>query len=61
APELAELRAQLQAAGRRREAVTVGAALLFGGLVWLAASARYEWLGWALLAAGVAKVVYGRG
>jgi ubiquinone biosynthesis protein len=59
APELAELRAEMRAAGRRRDAVTVGAALLLGGLVWLGVARGPDWLGWALLAAGVAKIAYG--
>ena len=59
APELAELRAEMRAAGRRRDAVTVGAALLLGGLVWLGVARGPDWLGWVLLAAGVAKIAYG--
>jgi ubiquinone biosynthesis protein len=59
APELAELRAELQAAGRRRDVAVLGAALLLGGLVWLAVARNTAWLGWALVAAGLAKIVYG--
>jgi ubiquinone biosynthesis protein len=58
-PELAELRAELQAAGRRRDVAMLGAALLFGGLVWLAVARNPAWLGWALVAAGLAKIIYG--
>jgi ubiquinone biosynthesis protein len=58
-PELAELRAEMRAAARRRDAVTVGAALLAGALVWLAMARSPQWPGWALLAAGVAKLLYG--
>jgi ubiquinone biosynthesis protein len=54
-PDLTELRA----AARRRDAVTVGAALLAGGIVWLAVARNPPWLGWALLAAGVVKILYG--
>jgi ubiquinone biosynthesis protein len=57
--DLTELRAELEAAGRRRNAVTVGAALLAGGLVWLAVSRNPVWLGWALLVAGLVKILYG--
>ena len=58
--ELEELRAEMRAAGRRRDAVTLAAALLLGGLVWLATARSPQWLGWVLLAAGVAKLAYGQ-
>jgi ubiquinone biosynthesis protein len=54
-----ELRAEIHATGRRRDAVTLGAALLLGGVVWLALGHAPSWLGWALLAAGLAKILYG--
>jgi ubiquinone biosynthesis protein len=57
--QLAELRRQLLLMARRRDAVTLGAVLLLGGCVWLALQRGHAWLGWALLAAGVAKLVYG--
>jgi len=56
--QLAELRRQLLLMARRRDAVTLGAVLLLGGCVWLALQRGHPWLGWALLAAGVAKLVY---
>jgi ubiquinone biosynthesis protein len=59
APELTELRAEIRAAARRRDAVTLGAALLAGGLVWLAVARTPHWPGWALLAVGLAQVLYG--
>jgi ubiquinone biosynthesis protein len=59
APELAELRAEMRAAERRRDAVTLGAALLAGGLVWLAVARAPLWPGWALLAVGLAQLLYG--
>ena len=49
----------MRSAGRRRDAVTLGAALLLAGLIWLVAGHGYPWLGWALLAAGLAKLAYG--
>jgi ubiquinone biosynthesis protein len=61
APDLAELRAELRAEGRRRDLVTVGAALLLGGLVWLAVSGTHAAAGWALLAAGVVAFLAGAG
>jgi ubiquinone biosynthesis protein len=57
--ELEELRLELRASERRRAALTLGAALLLGGLVWLALARHPLWLGWALLAAGALKVAYG--
>jgi ubiquinone biosynthesis protein len=57
--QLAELRRELLLMARRRDAVTLGAVLLLGGCVWLALQRGHPWLGWALLAAGVAKLVYG--
>jgi ubiquinone biosynthesis protein len=59
APDLDELREELRSAGRRRDAVTLGAALLLAGMIWLAAGRGYPWLGWALLAAGTVKLLYG--
>ncbi len=59
AAELAALRQELHAARRRRDAVTLGAALLLGGLVWLAAGRAPVWLAWTLLAAGALKLGYG--
>jgi ubiquinone biosynthesis protein len=59
AAELRELRAELKLASRRRDALTLGALLLLGGGLWLALQRGHEWLGWALLAAGTAKIIYG--
>jgi ubiquinone biosynthesis protein len=59
AHELDELRQELRTAGRRRDLVTLGAALLLGGLAWLAVSGAHGWPGWALLAAGAAAALYG--
>jgi len=61
AADLAELREELRAQGRRRDLVTVGAALLLGGLVWLAVSGGHAAAGWALLAAGVIAALAGVG
>jgi ubiquinone biosynthesis protein len=59
AQDLDELRAEMRSAGRRRDAVTLGAALLLAGMIWLAAGRGYPWLGWALLGAGAVKLLYG--
>jgi ubiquinone biosynthesis protein len=59
AAELKELRHELRALARRREALTLGAALLFGGLVWLGAAHAPSWPGWTLLVLGGVKILYG--
>jgi ubiquinone biosynthesis protein len=59
APDTGELRAALERAARRRDVATVGAALLLGGLVWLAMAREPAWLGWTLLAAGAVAIVHG--
>ncbi|HXY95546.1 MAG TPA: ubiquinone biosynthesis regulatory protein kinase UbiB [Steroidobacteraceae bacterium] len=61
AADLTELREELRAQGRRRDLVTLGAALLAGGLVWLAVSGGHTVAGWALLAAGVIAALAGVG
>jgi ubiquinone biosynthesis protein len=53
-PALQEIRTELRRAGRRRDGITVGAAILLGGLVWLGASGIDYWPGWALVALGSA-------
>jgi ubiquinone biosynthesis protein len=52
-PAIEEMRAELARAGRRRDATTVGAAILLGGLVWLGVTAGSEWPGWALTVLGI--------
>ncbi|HVN46326.1 MAG TPA: ubiquinone biosynthesis regulatory protein kinase UbiB [Steroidobacteraceae bacterium] len=56
----AELRAELVRGARRRDAVLLGAALLLGGLVWLAVAREPAWVGWVLITGGAAAAVYGR-
>ncbi len=51
-PAVEELRAELRQAGRRRDGVTAGAAILLGGLVWLGVNGAAYWPGWALGALG---------
>jgi ubiquinone biosynthesis protein len=50
--ELEELKFAMFAANRRRDAITVGAAILFGGLVWLGVDREAAWPGWAMLTIG---------
>jgi len=58
---LAELRAELRREARRRDLVTLGAALLLGGLVSLAVSGGHTVAGWALIAAGAIAALAGLG
>jgi ubiquinone biosynthesis protein len=58
-PGLEELRAEMRAAERRHAAVTLGAALLLAGVLWLCFAPGPGWPGWALLAAGCANLAYG--
>jgi ubiquinone biosynthesis protein len=51
-PALEEMRVEMRAAGRRRNGVTVGAAILLGGLVWLGVNGAGYWPGWSLTALG---------
>jgi ubiquinone biosynthesis protein len=51
-PAVEEIRTELRKAGRRRDAVTVGAAILLGGLVWIGMRGTGDWPGWGLTAVG---------
>ena len=51
-PEIAGLKAALRAASRRRDAITIGAVILLGGLFWLIAGREPEWPGWAITVLG---------
>jgi ferric-dicitrate binding protein FerR (iron transport regulator) len=57
--QVESLRAELRLMRRRSDAVTLGALLAMGGIVWLALALQHAWVGWALLAAATAKLVYG--
>jgi ubiquinone biosynthesis protein len=61
APDPEALVRELKREGRRRDLGLVGAALLLGGLVWLAVSGTHAVAGWALLTAGVASFLAGAG
>lgn len=52
-PAIEEIRAELRRAGRRRDAVTVGAVILLGGLVWLALHGSTDWPAWVLTGSGI--------
>jgi len=51
-PALEEMRAEMRKAGRRRDGVTIGAAILLGGLVWLGVDGLTFWPGWTLTLLG---------
>jgi len=51
-PAIEELRTELRKAGRRRDGVSVGAAILLGGLVWLGVNGAGYWPGWGLCGLG---------
>jgi ubiquinone biosynthesis protein len=53
------LRTELRIMRRRSDAVTLGALLATGGILWLALAPGHAWVGWGLLAAAAAKLVYG--
>jgi ubiquinone biosynthesis protein len=53
-PAIDDLKAEVRRTGRRRDAVTVGAAILLSGLIWLAESSGSEWPGWVLTVFGAA-------
>jgi ubiquinone biosynthesis protein len=59
AAQLRRLREELERAQRRRDAQLLAVLLLIGGGAWLALGRSHAWLGWTLLAAGVAQLIYG--
>jgi ubiquinone biosynthesis protein len=52
APQIDELKAALRASNRRRDAITIGAVILLGGLFWLIAGRDPDWPGWAITVLG---------
>ncbi|MGH8323801.1 MAG: AarF/UbiB family protein, partial [Steroidobacteraceae bacterium] len=56
--ELATLREEIWRSSRRRDAVPIGAAILFGGLVWVGLSPGEGWPGWALSLLGIGWLVF---
>jgi len=54
APEINALRNEIKRTNRRRDKVTIAAALMLGGIVWLAFGRHPEWAGWALAGVGAA-------
>ena len=58
ARNVAEPQREIRDGDRRRDAITIGAAVLLGGLVWLAVSREPVWPGAALTALGVAWLAF---
>ncbi len=50
----------LERSARRREAATIGAAILLGGLIWLATGHGTGWPGWGMLLLGAGWILLGR-
>jgi ubiquinone biosynthesis protein len=50
----------LDHSARRREAVTIGCAILLGGLIWLALGREEAWPGWSMLVLGAGWLLVGR-
>ncbi len=59
-PQIEALERSLRESSRRRESTVVGAAILLGGLAWLAMGRATDWPGWAMLVIGAAWVLFAR-
>jgi ubiquinone biosynthesis protein len=57
APEINALRNEIRRTNRRRDRVTIAAAVLLGGIVWTALAREPAWIGWALAGTGVAWLI----
>jgi ubiquinone biosynthesis protein len=58
AAELEALKEEIRRTSRRRDAISIGAAVLFGGLVWVGLAGGEGWPGWALSLFGTAWLVF---
>jgi ubiquinone biosynthesis protein len=56
--ELEALKQEIRRTARRRDAVAIGAAILFGGLIWVGLAGGEGWPGWALFLFGAAWLVF---
>jgi ubiquinone biosynthesis protein len=56
-PSVEALQAEIRSNGRRRDAITIGSAILLGGLVWLGVGAATPWPGWVLSIGGAIWLV----
>jgi hypothetical protein len=51
-PQIEGLKSALRVSNQRRDAITIGAVILLGGLFWLIAGREPEWPGWAIAVLG---------
>ena len=58
AQNVTALQREIRDGDRRRDPITIGSAILLGGLVWLAVSGEPAWPGAALTAVGVAWLAF---
>ena len=58
ASELEALRQEIRRSDRRRDQVSVGAAILFAGLLWVGITAGQTWPAWACLAIGAGWILF---
>jgi ubiquinone biosynthesis protein len=54
------LRVAVERATRQRAAVTIGSAILLGGLIWLGLGREVAWPGWSMLVLGAGWILVGR-
>jgi uncharacterized membrane protein YccC len=59
-PQVEALEQSVLRHGRRWEAAIVGAAIILGGLIWLAVGRAPQWPGWVMLIAGGASILKAR-
>ncbi len=57
APEINALRREIRSTNRRRDGITLAAALLLGGIVWLASGSEPQLAGWLIAGAGAASLL----
>ena len=56
--DLEAVKDEIRRTSRRQDAIRIGAAILFGGLVWVGLAGGEGWPAWALSAFGVAWLVF---
>jgi ubiquinone biosynthesis protein len=56
--ELAALKEEIRRSTRSRDVVSIGTALLFGGLIWVGLTGGEGWPGWALILIGAVSVTF---
>jgi len=59
-PDLAALRREMRAGNSRRDTAIAAGVLWLSGLIWLAVSVQYQWLGWMQMGVAIALFVWCR-